>query len=109
MAKWIRGDRDFVHFTHEYEVEALADFCSRCTAAGVDVQWIQNSMEDYNRLRRANIFTLSELRMALRELVPHLAKKSEDDPVLKAEQALVGRKLDARRRTATRRPPPWPA
>jgi phospholipid N-methyltransferase len=50
-------------------------------------------MEDYKRLHAADIHTPQELRCALRELVPHLRKKKEDDPVCVAEAKLVGRKI----------------
>ncbi len=94
MQKQIAREPDFIYFKEEYEIKQFAEFCSRCKDAGIDVQWIESSLDDYKRLYAANIHTLPELRMALRELVPHLQKRQEDDPVLKAEQALIGKKLD---------------
>lgn len=93
MRKRLKGDREFINFKHEADVEALAEFCSRCRGAGIDDEWMQRALEDYGRMRRINLHTSPELRMALRELVPHLQKKREDDPVLKAEQNLIGKDL----------------
>ena len=50
-------------------------------------------MEDWKRLRAADIFTPQELRCSLRELIPHLRKRDEDDPVQVAEAKLIGMKL----------------
>jgi len=94
MKKWIPTEGDLIQFKEDDEIESFSDFCTHCKDVGIDVQWLEHSLGDYKRLRAANIHTLPELRMALRELVTHLQKKQEDDPVLKAEQALVGRKLD---------------
>ena len=94
MQKQIAREPEFIQFKEEYEIKQFADFCTRCKDVGIDVQWIESSLDDYKRLHAANIHTLPELRMALRELVPHLQTKREDDPVLKAEQALIGKKLD---------------
>jgi len=94
MQKHIAMEGDFIQFKEEYEIKQFAEFCTRCKDVGIDVQWIESSLDDYKRLHAANIHTLPELRMALRELVPHLQTRQEDDPVLKAEQALIGKKLD---------------
>ncbi len=94
MQKQFSVEGDFIQFKEEYEIKQFAEFCTRCKDVSIDVQWIESSLDDYKRLHAANIHTLPELRMALRELVPHLQTKREDDPVLKAEQALVGKKLD---------------
>ena len=94
MQKLIAGQPDVIPFRNRHCVEDLIDFCTRCKDAGIDVQRIEDSLDNYKRLHATNIYTLPELRMALRELVPHLQKRQEDDPVLKAEQALVGKKLD---------------
>jgi len=93
MRKRLKGEGEFIAFKRESDVEALADFCSRCRGAGIDDEWMQRALEDYSRMRRVNIHISPELRMALRELVPHLQKKREDDPVLKAEQNLIGMDL----------------
>lgn len=50
-------------------------------------------MEDYKRLHAADIQTPHELRCALRELIPHLRKRDQDDPVQMAEAKLIGKKL----------------
>ncbi len=94
MQKEIAREPEFIQFKEEYEIKQFAEFCTRCKDAGIDVQWVESSLDDYKRLHAANIHTLPELRMALRELVPHLQTKREDDPILKAEQALIGKKLD---------------
>ncbi len=94
MQKQIARESDFIQFKEEYEIKQFTEFCTRCKDVSIDVQWIESSLDDYKRLHAANIQTLPELRMALRELVPHLQTRREDDPVLKAEQALVGKKLD---------------
>ena len=60
---------------------------------GIETQWIEQGMEDYKRLRAANIFTPQEMRCALRELVPHLTRKRDDDPVEKLERQLIGRNI----------------
>ncbi|QDV48479.1 DNA methyltransferase family protein [Gimesia fumaroli] len=85
---------EFIAFQKEYEINEFTEFCNRCKGAGIDVQWLERSLDDFKRLHAANIQTLPELRMALRELIPHLQKKQADDPVLKAEQALIGKKLE---------------
>jgi len=94
MQKQMTREPDFIQFQEDYEIKQFAEFCTRCKDVSIDVQWIESSLDDYKRLHAVNIHTLSELRMALRELVPHLQTKREDDPVLKAEQALIGKKLD---------------
>ncbi|WP_298865083.1 hypothetical protein [uncultured Gimesia sp.] len=94
IQKQISLEADFIQFKEEYEIKEFAEFCTRCKETGIDVQWLESTLDDYKRLHAANIHTLPELRMALRELVPHLQKRQEDDPVLKAEQAIVGKKLD---------------
>ncbi len=95
MQKQIAMEPEFIQFKEEYEIKQFAEFCTRCKDVGIDVQWLESSLDDYKRLHAANIHSLPELRMALRELVPHLQKRQEDDPVLKAEQALIGKKLDS--------------
>ncbi len=50
-------------------------------------------MEVWKRLRAANIHTPQEMRCALRELIPHLTQKAEDDPVQKLEEQLIGTKI----------------
>jgi hypothetical protein len=84
---------DFVTFENDHDIADLREFLGRCNAAGIDVAWMQRSFGDYDRLHRANIYTVHELRSALRELLPHLVCKREDDPIAKAEQALIGKKL----------------
>ncbi len=94
MQKQIAMEPDFIQFKEEYEIKQFAEFCTRCKDVSIDVQWLESSLDDYKRLHAANIHTLPELRLALRELIPHLQTRKEDDPVLKAEQALIGKKLE---------------
>jgi hypothetical protein len=87
-------DQDFVEFVNDYQIELLEDFLSRARAAGCKVWWFEHCLDDHNRLKSAHIEDGHELRMALRELVPHLARAAGDDPVKKAEDELRGKKLD---------------
>jgi hypothetical protein len=96
MQKLIGGapeDQEFVEFMNDYQIELLEDFLSRAKAAGCNVWWFDHCLDDYKRLRSAHIEDGHELRMALRELVPHLATVIEDDPVKKAEDELRGKDL----------------
>ena len=95
MQKLIAEQPDVIPFRNQHCVEDLIEFCTRCKDAGIDVQRIEDSLDNYKRLHAANIHTLPELRMALRELVPHLQTKQEDDPVSQSRTStLVGKKLD---------------
>jgi hypothetical protein len=87
-------DQDFVEFVNDYQIELLEDFLSRAGAAGYKVWHFEHCLDDYHRLRSMHIEDAHELRMALRELVPHLARVAGDSPVKKAEDDLRGRKLD---------------
>jgi hypothetical protein len=86
-------DQDFVEFVNDYEIELLEDFLSRAKAAGCKIWWFDHCLDDHKRLKSAHIDDAHELRMALRELVPHLARTADDDPVKKAEDELRGRDL----------------
>lgn len=83
----------YVEFNADYDIELLREFLRRAKDAGYKCYWFDHCLEDFNRLRSANIYDLHELRMALRELLPHVAAAAEDDPVVKAEDALRGKKL----------------
>jgi hypothetical protein len=85
--------QDFVEFVNEYQIELLEDFLSRARASGCKVWWFDHCLDDYKRLTSAHIEDGHELRMALRELVPHLAHAACDDPVKKAEDELRGKDL----------------
>jgi hypothetical protein len=87
------NDQDFVEFVNEYQVELLEDFLARARAAGCKVWWFDHCLNDYKRVKSAHIDDAHELRMALRELAPHLACVAEDDPVKKAEDELRGKDL----------------
>jgi hypothetical protein len=95
MLKWLsaHGDDDFVRFRSRGEIEFLRDFLLRAKVAGYDTRWLVSSLEKHDRLRRANIHTVEELRCALRELLPHVGRRREDDPVAVAEQNLIGKPL----------------
>jgi hypothetical protein len=86
--------QEFVEFVNEHQVELLEDFLSRARAAGCKVWWFEHCLDDHKRLKSARIEDGHELRMALRELAPHLSRVAEDDPVKKAEDELRGSKLD---------------
>lgn len=84
--------KDYVPFVDEADIAFLQEFVDR-SRGWTDTRWTESGMEDYKRLRAANIHTPHELRSALRELLPQLAKKQEDDPVTKLEQQLIGTKI----------------
>ena len=86
-------EKESVAFRNSRAVEVLADFLSRAKAAGYECYWFDCCLEDYNRLQAANIHNVFELRTAMRELLPHVAHPAGDDPIVKAEQELVGKKL----------------
>ena len=94
LAKLIRGDdSDYVRFREDYELSALEDFLARVKAKGFRNDSIDASLERFKRVRRADIYTLSELRCALREYLPHKAATRGDDPVAVAERELIGKQL----------------
>jgi hypothetical protein len=94
MAKRLRDEAgDFVHFKRDEDVAELADFLPRVKSAGFDTQWMEREVADYKRLHAADIFTLPELRCALRELVPLLGEVATDSPAERAERDLIGRDL----------------
>ncbi len=86
-------EQHFVDFTDEHDIGLLTEFIDRCKGVSIEMRWIEQGMEDYKRLQAANIHTPQEMRCALRELAPHLARKRDDDPVQKLEQQLIGRKI----------------
>jgi len=86
-------EKDSVAFRNSAAVELLADFLRRAKAAGYKCYWFDCCLEKYNRLRAANIHNVFELRTAMRELLPYVAHPEGDDPVVKAEQELSGKKL----------------
>jgi hypothetical protein len=84
---------DFVRFNHDYEIGLLSDFVSRAKASGVDAGRVADELIHFERLQRARIGDIHELRAALREYLPHKASARGDDPVLVAERELIGRDL----------------
>jgi Methyltransferase small domain len=86
-------DQEFVEFVNDYQIELLEDFLGRARAAGVKIWWFDHCLDDYKRLTSAHIEDAHELRMALRELVPHLAAVAGDNPITKAEDELRGKDL----------------
>ncbi len=93
LLKTADPEKESVAFKNSRAVELLADFLSRAKAAGYECYWFDHCLEDYNRLRAANIHNVFELRTAMRELLPYVAHPDGDDPVVKAEQELVSKKL----------------
>ena len=85
--------KDSVAFKNSAAVEVLTDFLRRAKAAGYHCYWFDCCLEDYQRLRAANIHNVFELRTAMRELLPHVAQIDGDDPIVKAEEALIGKTL----------------
>ncbi len=81
-------DQEYVEFVNDYQVALLEDFLGRAKAAGCQVWWFDHCLDNYKRLKSANIHDNHELRCALRELVPHLAMAASDDPVRRAEDEL---------------------
>jgi phospholipid N-methyltransferase len=86
------GDCGFP-LTSSSQIEAVKDFIGRVVAHRVDVKWLRAAFEDYDRVKAANIDNVYELRAALRELLPHLARRSADSPITKAEDELRGKSL----------------
>lgn len=84
---------DFVRFDHDYELGLLRDFITRAKAAGVDCERVADELTHYERLQKARIGDVHELRAALREYLPHKASARGDDPVLVAERELIGKDL----------------
>ena len=93
LLKTADPEKESVAFKNSRAVELLADFLSRAKAVGYECYWFDHCLEDYNRLQAANIHNVFELRTAMRELLPYVAHPDGDDPVVKAEQELVGKKL----------------
>lgn len=94
MTKRLRCEKeDFVAFRRDHDIESLTDFLSRAKGAGANVEWIEMALEKYNRLQRANITDIHELRSALREYLCHRAEARGDDPVKVAERELIGKEL----------------
>jgi type I restriction-modification system DNA methylase subunit len=94
MAKRLRREKDdFVTFRDEHDIDFLSDFLARAKSGGVLVERIESSLQKYNRLKRANIADIHELRAALREYLSHRAEARGDDPVKVAERELIGKDL----------------
>lgn len=96
IARQLRGidsGEDFVTYRNANAIEQLSDFLSRAKAAGVECERISESVAHYQRLQRARIGDIHELRAALREYLPHKACVRGDDPVRIAERELIGKDL----------------
>ncbi len=85
--------QDFVEFYHDSDIELLEDFVGRAKGAGYYCYWFEHCLDDYKRLRSANIHDAHELRSALAELLPHLNSAGRDDPIAVAVDALRGKEL----------------
>ncbi|MAT67925.1 MAG: hypothetical protein CMJ58_00195 [Planctomycetaceae bacterium] len=84
---------DFLTFRHDYEIDLVADLAARAKAAAIDSSRVSEELAHYQRLQRANIGDIHELRAALREYLPHKASVRGDDPVLVAQRELIGKQL----------------
>jgi hypothetical protein len=94
MAKRLRReDDDYITFRQEHDIEALESFIARAKSVGANVERIEESLVNYQRLQRAGITDVHELRAALREYLGHRAETRGDDPVKVAERELIGKKL----------------
>ncbi|MAT68927.1 MAG: hypothetical protein CMJ58_05330 [Planctomycetaceae bacterium] len=87
------ADNELVTFRHEHDIELLSDFLSRAKAAGLNCERVSDELAHYQRLQRAKLDNVHELRAALREYFPHKASVRGDDPVRVAERELIGRDL----------------
>ncbi|WP_222436138.1 methyltransferase [Rubripirellula reticaptiva] len=93
MEKRLRNHtEDYVTFEAEYEISQLTDFLSRLPAR-MTSDHMRDDLERFNRVRRANIFDVHELRAALYEYLPHKASVRGDSPIAIAERELIGKKL----------------
>lgn len=88
-----REQDDFVTLREGHDIESLVEFLVRAKVAGLDVERIETTLEKFNRLKRANIHDVHELRAALREYLHHRAETRGDDPVKVAERELIGKDL----------------
>lgn len=93
MSKRLKSADEYVTFQSEHDVESLTDFLARATDAKFATEWLNRSLELYQRLQRANITNIHELRSALREYLPHKAEARGDNPVQVAERELIGKPL----------------
>jgi hypothetical protein len=94
MTQRLKSEKgQFVTFTEHHDIQQLAGFLRCVHDAGHSTDWMDRALDDYKRLRAANIVTLPELRCALRELLPLLADAASDTPVERAERALIGQPL----------------
>ena len=94
MAKRLRQEKgEYVTFSEDHDVNELTDFLSRVKAAGHETEWMDREVSDWKRARACNIFTIQELRCALRELLPLIGEAQSDSPVAIAERELIGKKL----------------
>jgi len=88
-----RENEDYVTFRDEYDIEALVDFVGRLKTLHHDTEVFGWALEKHQRLQRAGITDIHELRSALREYLFHRAESRGDDPVKVAERELIGKKL----------------
>ncbi len=94
-AKLLSGkdSSDFLTVKSETTIAKLLEFFVRARSVGYDTQYLERTLALYKRLQTANISSLPELRMALRELLPLVGAKRSDDPVEIAERELLGKNL----------------
>jgi hypothetical protein len=95
LAKILKSTKsgEIFEFKRPHEIELYQEFVDRAKSAGIEVRWLESSLEDWKRLRAANIHTIEELRAAIRELAGHQAERLADNPITKAEDSLRGKRL----------------
>ncbi len=95
MAKRLEGLDEYalVPFEEERDIDELLEFIGKAKDKRVDTEWIERGVENFKRMRAANIHTLPELRSAARELLPILAAPEEENPIKAAERELIGRDI----------------
>ena len=88
-----RESEEYITFKSEDDVETLEDFVGRLKKTNYDIEVFGWALEKHQRLQRANITDIHELRSALREYLAHRAESRGDDPVKVAERELIGKTL----------------
>ena len=87
------AENEFITFQQEHDIALLTDYLSRAKASGIDCERMSDELTHYQRLQRAKLSNVHELRAALREYLPHKASLRGDDPVRVAERELIGKEL----------------
>lgn len=94
MAKRLRQDSaEYLTFQHNHDLKLLEAFAGKLKQSGYDTEVFGCALEKYQRLQRASITDIHELRAALREYLEHRAESRGDNPVRIAERELIGKDL----------------